>query len=223
MISKFWPGITLLTGPHTVAIKVAEGFWETVIIDILSHAWAGQGGTLKIIDRAKSKYQGIYYVAWRDVTLMHNALVEAMLQNGAHIIACMRAKTDYVQEKDDNGKTVVRKVGMAPIQREGMEYEFDIVLDIDWDHRAGFSKTRCEELADKVFLKPGEEVGKLILDWLTSGAPAPAPQPKIEPAKLKTQKDLIALAKQAHNLDDEGVSAGLGGSRDHRVRAETVG
>ena len=140
---------------------------EAIIIDSLSHAWAGEGGALDIQSAAASK-TGNSYTAWREVTPKHNALVNAMLTSKCHIIATMRAKTEYVQEKDSNGKTVIRKVGLAPIQRDGMEYEFTVMMDISADHMASTSKDRTG-LFDGQYFKPGIETGKKLLEWLESG------------------------------------------------------
>jgi len=61
--------------------------------------------------------------------------------------ATMRAKTEYVQEKNEKtGKVSVRKVGMAPVQRDGLEYEFDVVADLDQDNNLIVGKTRCPSL-----------------------------------------------------------------------------
>jgi len=56
-----------------------------------------------------------------------------MLQSSCHIIATMRSKTEYVIENKD-GRNQIKKIGMAPVQRQGMEYEFTIVGDLDVDH-----------------------------------------------------------------------------------------
>ncbi len=61
-------------------------------------------------------------------------------RGGLHIIACLRAKMDYTQEKDDRGRTKITKVGLAPVQREGMEYEFDVVGDMTVLHNLMVSK-----------------------------------------------------------------------------------
>jgi hypothetical protein len=203
---------------YTSAISFCEGQgYEVIIVDSLSHAWTGKGGALELVDNASKKYKGNSYVAWREVTPMHRDLVEAMLQSKAHIIGTMRSKTEYVQEKNDRGKTVIRKVGMAPIQREGMDYEFDIVFDMDWDHNAIVSKSRCFTLADQVFHKPGDDVTKIILDWLTEGKPAdteeqivaekigPSDRPKGMPA-AKSQHALLMWARQ--NYDMSGAQVG---------------
>jgi len=165
-------------------IKAAgEAGYDVLIIDSLSHAWAGTEGALELADKAAAKYQGNRFTAWRDVTPLHNKLIEAMLAAPLHLIATMRSKMDYIVTQDDRGRTVIQKVGLAPIQRDGMEYEFDIVGDMDLQHRFVISKTRCKALDGQVIEKPGPELAKVILAWLSDGAPAePRPQLTSAPA-----------------------------------------
>jgi hypothetical protein len=82
----------------------------------------------------------------------------------------LRAKTDYVQEKDKDGRTVIRKVGLAPIQREGLEYEFDVVGDMDLDNTLAVTKSRCSALNRAVIREPGEALGQTLADWLAGPA-----------------------------------------------------
>lgn len=113
---------------------------EIIIIDSTTHAWAGAGGLLdkqgKITDESKSKNS---YYAWRQVTPEHNAFVDGMLHSPAHIIATMRAKVEYAV---DGAKVV--KLGLAPVQREGMEYEFTTFFDIASNSFATASKDRTD-------------------------------------------------------------------------------
>jgi hypothetical protein len=102
---------------------------------------------------------------------MHNALVDAMLASNCHIIATMRSKTEYVLEQNERGKTVPRKVGVAPVQRDGLEYEFDVVGDMNLDNELVISKTRCPKLTGVVISKPGNEIAETLKVWLTDGAP----------------------------------------------------
>jgi hypothetical protein len=144
----------------------------TIIVDSLSHAWTGEGGSLdrhgKIADRSGNSWQ-----AWRQVTPEHNALVEALLQSPCHVIATMRAKTEYVQEKDERtGRQIVRKIGLAPIMRDGIEYEFTIFMELDSQHLAHVGKDRTQ-LFDGMIIKPTIETGRELLAWLDSGAPQP--------------------------------------------------
>lgn len=157
---------------YTAAIKAFEAAgYNTIIIDSLSHAWAGDGGLLdkqgKMADRGTNSF-----AAWRTIAPEHNALVDAMLQSPAHIIATMRAKQEYVLETNDKGKQQPKKVGMAPVQREGMEYEFTVMLDVDMHHIASASKDRTS-LFDGRFFKIGLETGKELLEWLETGTAEP--------------------------------------------------
>lgn len=163
---------------YVEAIKAAEAAgYDVLIIDSLSHAWMGKEGALEQVDRAAKRSQsGNSFAAWRDVTPMHNALVDAMLQSRCHIIGTMRAKTEYVVEMNEKGKQTPRKVGLAPVQRDGLEYEFDVVADMNLDNDLIVSKTRCPAIAGQVISKPGKPLADTLHQWLTSGAPIPEPK-----------------------------------------------
>lgn len=165
------------------AIKAAEGDgYDVVILDSMSHAWNGVGGALEMVDSAVARSKSSNsFAAWREVTPVHTALVEAILQSKCHIIATMRSKMEYVIEPNERGRMAPRKVGMAPIQREGMEYEFDVVGDLDLENRFAISKTRCPELNKAVIEKPGEQLAKTLMAWLSIGEKAEpgVPQPVV--------------------------------------------
>ena len=151
------------------AIEQAEkSKFEILIIDSLSHAWAAEGGILDMQEAARlaSKSQNSW-TAWREITPKHNQLVEAMLQSPLHIIATMRSKQEYAQVVED-GKTVIKKLGLAPVQREGMDYEFTVVLDLSMEHIATSSKDRTG-LFDGQHFKPSQETGQKLLEWLNKG------------------------------------------------------
>lgn len=155
---------------YTEAILMAaKAQYNVLVIDSLSHAWEGVGGALEIKQRA-----GESWSAWRHVTPIHNRMVDAMLQAPMHVITTMRSRMEYVQEVDQaSGRTVIRKVGLSPIQRPGFEYEFDIVADMDWSHILTVSKSRCSTVADRVTERPGPEFMRPVIEWLESGAAAP--------------------------------------------------
>jgi energy-coupling factor transporter ATP-binding protein EcfA2 len=175
----------------------AKAGYDVLVIDSLSHAWNGRGGALEQVDQASKRAQGNSYVAWRDVTPQHNALVDAILTYPGHVIVTMRAKTEYVLDEGKNGKKTPRKVGMAPIQREGMEYEFDVVADMDLDHNLIVSKSRCSALADAVVSRPDAAIAETLRAWLSDGAdmPAPvAPTPSEAETWTATQAQLLSEA-----------------------------
>jgi hypothetical protein len=182
--------VITLEKPYTVgkyreAITAFEnGGYDTIIVDSLSHAWAGAGGLLDKQGQIANRPGTNSYAAWREVTPDHNALVEALLSSRCHIIVTMRVKTEYVLETNDRGKQVPRKVGLAPVQRDGVEYEFTVVMDIDIDHKAAASKDRTT-LFDGWRDTITEGTGRQLLQWLESGADAPAPAsaPAAKPAE----------------------------------------
>lgn len=176
---------TVAPKDYVEAIHAAEeAGYDVLIIDSLSHAWAGKEGALAMADQASKRYRGNTFAAWRDVTPHHNALVDALVFCKCHLIATMRTKTEYVVETGDKGKMVPKKIGLAPIQRQGIEYEFDIVGDMDLDHNLIISKTRYKDLDGKVINCPTEKLGKAIVDWLNEGE-APA-APKATPPRATT-------------------------------------
>ena len=158
---------------YVAAIKAAEQEgYDNIIIDSLSHAWSGDGGILDQQGKAADKDKNSY-TAWRHVTPRHNSLVEAMLQSKCHVIATMRSKVEYVltEESNRHGNKVMvpKKIGMAPIQREGMDFEFTVVLDVDAEHDAKASKDRTSLFSDPQPFRITETTGKSLHEWLNSG------------------------------------------------------
>lgn len=151
---------------YTEAIlEAGRSGYSVLILDSLSHAWEGVGGALELKQRA-----GEAWSAWRHVTPIHNRMVDAILQAPCHVITTMRSRMEYVQEADERGRVSIRKVGLAPIQRPGMEYEFDLVCDLDWSHILTVSKSRCSAVADLKIERPGPEFMRPVIAWLAAGA-----------------------------------------------------
>lgn len=179
--ADLWPfDIAEMHAPYAVAkylaaLKDAEqAGYAVIILDSLSHAWAGPGGVLDVVDEvAKRSKSGSTFAAWREGTPIHQSLIEGILSSGIHVISTMRSKTEYALVKNDRGQDVPKKLGMAPIQRDQMEYEFDIVFDMDQDNNAVVSKSRCPELSGHVIAKPGAETASTILAWLHGSPKAP--------------------------------------------------
>ena len=148
-----------------------EGY-SVIIIDSLTHFWNGKGGVLEIVEDAKGRVGGNQFQAWAVGTPIYQAMLDALLAFDGHIIVTMRAKTEYAMEKNERGKTEIRKVGMAPIMRDGIEYEFTLTFDVDIEHRATVAKTRCVALADRAF-KPADanEAFGTFINWLSAGDP----------------------------------------------------
>lgn len=179
-------GAPFTVDKYVSAISEAEAAgYDVLIIDSLSHAWNGPGGLLEQqSDLAATRYKGNSWSAWRDITPQQNKLVQAILQSNLHSIATMRSKVEYIQTDDRK----IKKVGTAPVQRDGLEYEFTLMLDIDQEtHKAAASKDRTS-LFDGKTIVPNEAMGKELLDWLENGIDAPAMKPQLYAIMAKAKE-----------------------------------
>lgn len=135
---------------------------EVIIIDSITHAWE------YLLDYHGS-LSGNSFTNWNKITPRQRAFVERILNSSCHVIATMRTKQDYVLNQKD-GKYIPEKVGLKAVQRDGVEYEFTLILDLDIKHYATSSKDRTGLFMDKPEFKITSGVGKQIHDWCNSGA-----------------------------------------------------
>ncbi len=181
------------------AIRDAEGAaYDVLIIDSLSHFWEGEGGVLDIADAAGSRAGGNSWAGWKTATPALRHLVDVILASDLHVLATMRSKQEWVLEETENkqGRRVQtpKRVGMAPVMRNGMEYEFTIVGDLDLEHRLTISKSRCDALSDLV-VQPGRaaEAAETFLKWTQAGA------------GVASRNDIEALKAQINGLEPHEV------------------
>lgn len=187
------------------AIRLAgqEGY-AVLVIDSLSHGW--QSLLEEVEKLAKAKYRGNTWSAWSEGTPLQRKLVQAILTFPGHVIATMRSKTEWTTV-DNNGKKTPQRVGLAPEQGKGVEYEFDLLVEISTEHIANVIKDRTGKFQDKLIDKPDEQFGRELAAWLADGVPAPV---KVEPAKasgadLPAQiRDYIAKAANVRTLGKIG-------------------
>lgn len=189
------------------AIHAAEqADYDVLIIDSLSHAWMGKDGALEQVDKAaRAQRSQNTFTAWRDVTPLHNQLIEAITTSPLHIIATMRSKAKYDLEKDDKGKIVPRKIGMEPVQRDGMEYEFDLVGDLDQSHTYVISKSTLDSLHPQEMLQElTEATGQQILADITGqGTVTPQPLARTEPQPPAALKKMWTLLHRTGVENDD--------------------
>lgn len=176
---------------------VAEGY-EIIIMDSISHAWAGEGGILNTKEKMDAR-GGNSFANWAKMTPIQEKFIAGLIQCPAHLVLTMRSKQDHVQVSE-GGKTKIQKVGMAPIQRDGFEYELTTVFDVAINHEAETSKDRTGIFTDKIF-QITEETGKTLKQWLDSGA-------SVETRNIETEHKIDAneFAKQVMKQAPVNVS-----------------
>jgi hypothetical protein len=168
-----------------------DGGYDALIIDSLSHFWVGKGGALEFVDLAAKKSSSRDGMSgWKEFRPHERAMVDDMIAAPFHVIVTMRSKTDY-QEVERNGKKSRVKVGLAPVQREGMEYEFDLVGMMNDENDLIIDKSRCFAMSGKVYPKPDAKVFAVFAEWLGAGADRPAAPPP-QPAQTKPAASAVA-------------------------------
>lgn len=162
------------------AVQVAESIGaKVIIIDSLTHAWNGTGGVLEIVNEKaqSSRSKNTFTEGWggkEGGTALQNAMIDRIFASPCHIICTFRQKMEYVQEKDDNGKTIVKKLGVKPVQRDDLEYEFDLTLKLNDNHTADVIKNTLSFInEEELKINPiTEAFGKDLGDYLSSGVAA---------------------------------------------------
>lgn len=201
-------------GQYKQALKdAAAAKYDGVIIDSLSHEWAGRGGALEAVDRKMAGGSGNKFTAWNGVSQDHQGLLDDILTYPGHIIATLRKKTEYVLETNAKGQQVPRKVGLAPVQRDGIEYEFTAMLGIEQGGSVIVEKSRCPALSDlgeALRRDDIEKAGVVLRDWLASGKDVPPPDDLTREVALirglaeaaRSRADLAALRPRFDALPD---------------------
>ena len=182
------------------AMSKARGY-DVLVIDGISHEWEGDGGILRTkekMDSSGNNSDKNSWANWSKMTPRHTSFIEAIKQLPVHTICTMRKKTSWAIQVVE-GKSKPVKVGLAPIQRDDMEYEFTVVFDLDSDHGAYAIKNRT-----KLWQKQEEGldlrqsiVAAELFDWLNKGVDA-------EPGKISdADRRKLFGALQVHSVSPE--------------------
>ena len=169
-----------LEPPYTVdryveAMREAEkivGSDGIVIIDSGSHCWKGEGGVLDYKEQVSSQRGKTDFSAWNDAGKVQNRFIDTIMDLDCGVIVTLRSKSEYVQEKDpETGKSTVRKLGLAPVQRDDFEYEFMLVMDCDKEtHNATIIKDNTFLDAQGWYGKITPQLGQQLREWMNEGS-----------------------------------------------------
>jgi len=161
--------------------EAAKVGYKVLVIDSLSHAWrelTDEVDRITLKNNSKNTF-----TPWAQVSPKQKRFINAILNYPGHIIATMRSKTEWVIGANKDGKTVPEKIGLAPEQGKGIEFEFDLLIEMNQAHNATVTKDRTGKYQDAVIEKPDEEFGVALYEWLASGkAEIPTTTP-VKPAK----------------------------------------
>lgn len=172
------------TAKYIEAIEAAEAAgYAAIVIDSFTHPWKHLLDQKEKLDARQGRQN--HYTNWGPIKAEADKLKGCILQSKIHVICCMRAKAEYLQE---DGK--VKKVGLAAIQEPDVEYEFTTVFQLAMDHNAKQTKDRTGIFGERIFTIT-EKTGEELSAWLDSapeqGTYTPEPKPA-EPEAAPTQE-----------------------------------
>lgn len=181
-LEAFSPATYIAMIDHAV-----QAGYKIIVIDSMTHCWKWcLDESTRITERSGSKNS---FASWSKVTPMWDGLLTKIVQSPIHIIATGRSKEDYEIVEDEKGRKTPKKAGTKPILRDECSYEFDIVMDMNQEHKGIITKTRCSALTDAVIDRPNGQVSSTLLKWLTAtpdqvrkSAPAPAATTPSQPS-----------------------------------------
>jgi hypothetical protein len=171
--------------------------YKVLVIDSLSHAWKE---LLEEVDRiAKKSFSGNTWSAWSEGTPKQNKLINSIVNFPGHVIVTMRSKTEWVLEENSKGRMAPVKKGMAAEQGKNIEYEFDLLMELNQNHWATITKDRTGQFQDQDIEKPGEEFGHSLYDWLSVGnSPPPLSAKALEQQCQNAMTEIGAILKTVY-------------------------
>lgn len=166
-----------LTPPHSPEryIQAIQAFVnagvEVLVIDSVSHEWAGQGGCDDIANAPGADGRPPKTARWNVAKAEHKRFMNAMLQSPMHIIACMRA-AEKVKMIKVNGKTEFEPLGVLPIQEKSFAFELTASMML-WNGGKERDVLKCPDELVSVFGAVGQQSGyvtadsgKAVRDWV---------------------------------------------------------
>jgi energy-coupling factor transporter ATP-binding protein EcfA2 len=191
--------------------------YDVVIVDSLSHFWMGTDGMLEQVDKASKRSGGHGMSGWKEMRPVERQMVESLLAYPGHVICTLRVKTDWVEGENSRGKRQMMKVGTKAEQREGLEYEFDLVGSMDLGNELTVVKSRCPDLSGAIVSRPGRDFAETFKAWLADGVDAgpTARERLLDQIRAADGKDPLAEAWKA-------IGAALHGGEISKVEAEDL-
>lgn len=176
LYSEFFDFDTLNLSPPFTTEKYIEAIMEAekqkyvaLVVDTITHAWAGEGGLLEQKGQLDARPGSNHWTNWNPIKAKDQKFRNCYLHSSIpFLIATMRSKMEYAQT-ENAGKKKIEKIGMAPIQSDGIEYEFSVVFDLAMNHEAEVSKDRTHLFDKAPIFTITEETGERLVAWRNSG------------------------------------------------------
>lgn len=195
---------------EAIEFAMSEGY-GILIMDSTSHEWEGKGGCLELHQKAGGKYQD-----WKYVTPRHDAFINKLATSPIHIIATMRGKDQYEMEKDNSGKTSVKKLGVGAKQRDGFEFEFTCTFTIDnKSHTAEAQKDNTHIFENDSAVVLTEKHGEKIIKWANESDVEPEIKKLNNTIPIDTSEKLKLVKKEIVTL-----CSTLGGTKNDALMTE---
>jgi hypothetical protein len=179
--------------------------YKVLVIDSLSHAWRELTEEVDRIAQASTSKNT--FSPWAKVNPKQKRFIDAILNFPGHIIATMRSNTEWVIGENKSGKSIPEKIGLKPEQGKGIEFEFDILLELDQKHQAAVTKDRTGKFQDETIDKPGEEFGTALYDWLSVGkavsSPPETPAKPVKTGAKSKSPDTTSLKEKGNKIVGE--------------------
>ena len=191
---------------YTEALAAAAAKSRVIVVDSMSHEWAGEGGVLEMQEAefAAMNYQDSKkLLSWVKPKMAHKRMVQRLLQFRAHLILCHRAesKIDMVKE---GGRTVVKpKEGLTgthgwfPVAEKNLAFELTVSLLLEQERPGVPVPIKLQEQHKHLFPLDEpitEETGLKLVEWAAGGA--------IDwPARIEAAQDLAQLRALRKQID----------------------
>ena len=192
----------------TIQQAATDGY-EVLIIDSWSMYWNGSGGMLELSERLQSG--GNKFSGWAKANERERKMLDALLSFPGHVIVTLRTKSEKVPEKDERGKVIATEIVTKVVQRDGFEYEFAVVGEMNHQNQMLITKSRFPTVTvGELYDRPGNDFIRTIADYLAAGDVLPSPQEYADKALAAgvTRAELRALLDEVHRAgyDGAGVS-----------------
>lgn len=171
------------------AIMAADAAgYGVIVVDSMSHEWAGDGGLLDWQDDELTRMAGQDWgkrekcamAAWVRPKMAHKHMMQKLLQVKAHLILCFRAEAKVEMVKDDKGKLVIQPKasltgleGWIPVTEKTVPFELTASFLLT-PEAPGFPKPIKLQEQHRTLFPLGEpiteESGLRIAEWASGSS-----------------------------------------------------